>query len=198
MLCIVVQTQEKCGVGMSKVRLIFKNVTEIVGSDDVGLLILVDEQQRRQLTIPCDRNMLYQFSLRVKKVPVTNMMLPEVLWKVISTQTEMRFEILINDLIDGQYRAVLYNAETLEPISTRVSDAMLLAYVSDIPVYIDEKLMKKQSVRYVQDARGMSIPVNTLTDEMLRRALDKAVEDEHYELASQLRDEMKRRNLLDA
>ena len=58
--------------------------------------------------------------------------------------------------------------------------------------------MKKQSVRYVQDARGMSIPVNTLTDEMLRRALDKAVEDEHYELASQLRDEMKRRNLLDA
>lgn len=183
---------------MKKVRLIFKSVTEIVGSDDVGLLILVDEQQRRQLTIPCDRNMLYQFSLRMKKVPVTNMMLPEVLWKVISTQTEMRFEILINDLIDGQYRAVLYNAETLEPISTRVSDAMLLAYVSGIPVYIDEKLMKKQSVRYVQDARGMSIPVNTLTDEMLRRALDKAVEDEHYELASQLRDEMKRRNLLDA
>ncbi|MFR5270340.1 MAG: hypothetical protein ACLTGI_06585 [Hoylesella buccalis] len=36
---------------MNKVRLIFKSVTEIVGSDDVGLLILVDEQQQRQLTI---------------------------------------------------------------------------------------------------------------------------------------------------
>lgn len=39
---------------MNKVRLIFKSVTEIVGSDNVGLLILVDEQQQRQLTIPCD------------------------------------------------------------------------------------------------------------------------------------------------
>lgn len=183
---------------MNKVRLIFKSVTEIVGSDDVGLLILVDEQQQRQLTIPCDRNMLYQFSLRVQKVPITNMMLPEVLWQVIRSQTTMRFEILINDLIEGQYRAVLYNIETLEPILIRISDAMLLAYVSDIPVYIDEKLMKKQSVKYVHNAQGMSIPVNTLTDEMLKKALNKAIEDEHYELASLLRDEMKRRNLLDA
>lgn len=183
---------------MNKVRLIFKSVTEIVGSDDVGLLILVDEQQQRQLTIPCDRNMLYQFSLRVQKVPITNRMLPEVLWQVIRSQTTMRFEILINDLIEGQYRAVLYNVETLEPILIRISDAMLLAYLSDIPIYIDEKLMKKQSVKYVHNAQGMSIPVNTLTDEMLKKALKKAIEDEHYELASLLRDEMKRRNLLDA
>lgn len=182
---------------MNRVRLIFKSVTEIVGSDDAGLLILVDEQQQRQLTIPCDRNMLYQFSLRVQKVPITNRMLPEVLWQVIRSQTTMRFEILINDLIEGQYRAVLYNVETLEPILIRISDAMLLAYVSDIPIYIDEKLMKKQSVKYVHNAQGMSIPVNTLTDEMLKKALNKAVEDEHYELASQLRDEMKRRNLHD-
>ena len=183
---------------MNRVRLIFKSVTEIVGSDDVGLLILVDEQQQRQLTIPCDRNMLYQFSLRVQKVPITNRMLPEVLWQVIRSQTTLHFEILINDLIEGQYRAVLYNVETLEPILIRISDAMLLAYVSDILIYIDEKLMKKQSVKYVHNAQGMSIPVNTLTDEMLKKALNKAVEDEHYELASQLRDEMKRRNLLDA
>ena len=183
---------------MNKVRLIFKSVTEIVGSDNVGLLILVDEQQQRQLTIPCDRNMLYQFSLRVQKVPITNRMLPEVLWQVIRSQTTLRFEILINDLIEGQYRAVLYNVETLEPILIRISDAMLLAYFSDIPIYIDEKLMKKQSVKYVHNAQGMSIPVNTLTDEMLKKALKKAIEDEHYELASLLRDEMKRRNLLDA
>lgn len=183
---------------MNKVRLIFKSVTEIVGSDDVGLLILVDEQQQRQLTIPCDRNMLCQLSLRVQKVPITSMMLPEVLWQVIRSQTTMRFEILINDLIEGQYKAVLYNVETLEPILIRISDAMLLSYVSDIPIYIDEKLMKKQSVKYVHNAQGMSIPVNTLTDDMLKKALNKAVEEEHYELASLLRDEMKRRNLHDA
>ena len=96
---------------MNKVRLIFKSVTEIVGTDNVGLLILVDEQQQRQLTIPCDRNMLYQFSLRVQKVPITNRMLPEVLWQVIRSQTTLHFEILINDLIEAVHRAgILWRA----------------------------------------------------------------------------------------
>ena len=39
----------------------------------------------------------------------------------------------------------------------------------------------------------MKIPVNALTDEMLSSALAKAVEDENYELATHLRDEINRR-----
>ena len=53
--------------------------------------------------------------------------------------------------------------------------------------------MDKQSVKYVREASGVSIPVNTISDDMLQKALDKAIADENYELASHLRDEMKRR-----
>ena len=60
-----------------------------------------------------------------------------------------------------------------------------------------QNLMKKQSVAFKKDSKGMSIPLNTLTDDMLRKALNKAIEEENYEMASHLRDEMKRRNLLD-
>ena len=183
---------------MSRVKLNFKCVTEIVGTDDVGLLILVDEEEKRQLAIPCDQNMLYQFGLRVHKEPITHLLFPEVMWTVISTQTDLEFEIVIHDLIDGQYRAILNNKATLDPVPIRISDALLLAYISDVPVYIEEKLMKRQSVEYQQNTPGMAVPVNTITDDMLKRALEKAIEDENYELASHLRDEMKLRNLLDS
>lgn len=38
-----------------------------------------------------------------------------------------------------------------------------------------------------------SIPVNSVNIEALKEALKRAVEDENYELASQLRDEIERR-----
>ena len=41
----------------------------------------------------------------------------------------------------------------------------------------------------------MVLPVNSISNEMLRSALDKAVKDEDYELASHLRDEMRRRKI---
>jgi protein-arginine kinase activator protein McsA len=48
-------------------------------------------------------------------------------------------------------------------------------------------------VRFSGLSHAVSLPVNTLSLEMLDQALKKAVEDENYELASQLRDERKRR-----
>lgn len=178
---------------MRKIKLHFHSVSEIVGTKDVGLLILLDEDEKRQLTIACDRQMMYQFELRLQHLPIAERLLPEVMWQVISTQSELRFEIIINDIIDGQYRAVLYNIDTLEPVALRASDAVLLAYIGKIPLYIEEGLMDKQSVKYVKEASGVSIPVNTISDDMLQKALDKAIADENYELASHLRDEMKRR-----
>ncbi|HCN54729.1 MAG: DUF151 domain-containing protein [Prevotella sp.] len=179
---------------MNKVRLKFKWATEILGTENIGLLILTDELEQRQLTVPCDRNMMYQFSVRMSHLPIADRMIPEVLWEVISTQTDLKFEIFINDLIDGQYRAMLYNTETLVPIAMRASDAVLLAFISKtIPLYIEEGLFRRQSVEYHKEATGVSIPLNTISDEMLQNALQKAVEEEKYELASHLRDEINRR-----
>lgn len=44
---------------MNKIRLTVKSVTEIVGNKDVGLVVLVDENEQRQIAIPCDYQMLY-------------------------------------------------------------------------------------------------------------------------------------------
>jgi len=178
---------------MSKERLKFKGVSEIVGTENLGLLILTDEAMLRQITVVCDKAIAVQIELRVKRLPVTRIMLPEVLCKILETVGKQRFEIMIDDIDNGQYHTVLNDTYTLDSLLIRTSDAVLLSLVSDIPIYIDSMLMKRQSVPYDRFARGVSLPVNTISDEMLQMALDKAVADENYELASHLRDEQKRR-----
>ncbi|MCD8210312.1 MAG: UvrB/UvrC motif-containing protein, partial [Prevotella sp.] len=71
--------------------------------------------------------------------------------------------------------------------------SLLLSLISNLKIYIREDIMRRQSVPYNENAKGVSLPVNTISDEMLQAALDKAIQDEDYELASHLRDEKKRR-----
>ena len=153
---------------MERVRLKFKGVSEIVGSDEIGLLILTDISEQNQLAIPCDRAMIREFGLRIGHAEVVGRLLPEVLWHVIAMQANMQFEVLITGIMDGQYRALLVNTGNQEPVAI---------------------------APYVKEAQGVAIPVNTISTDMLKDALAKAIEEEKYELASHLRDELRRRRL---
>lgn len=179
---------------MKKEKLIFKGVSEIVGTEDLGLLILTDTSSERQISIVCDKAMAVQIELRIKNIPITDIMLPEVLCKSMSIETNMKLELLIDDLVNGQYRTFICNNETDEKFLIRASDAVLLSLVGKIPLYIEEKLLRRQSVIYRESSKGVSLPVNTISDKMLQAALEKAIAEENYELASRLRDEKKMRS----
>lgn len=168
-------------------------MSEIIGDDNLGLLVLTDISQTRQLSIVCDKQMEYQFGLRLGKAPVAGRMLPEVLTQVISQQTTLNLELLIYDITDGQYQAILVNNDTLQTVPIRASDAILFAYVGHYPLYIEERLMIRQSVPYITDSPGMAIPVNSISNSMLQSALNKAIQEENYELASHLHEEIERR-----
>ena len=178
---------------MSKVKLFFKGVSEIVGTEDMGLLILTDEAKQKQISIVCDKAMAVQLELRTKNIPVVKIMLPEVLCKMLDINSESKYDLLIDDLVDGQYRTTLYDKINMKSAIIRTSDAVLLSFVADIPLFIDSGLMSRQSVAYTENSKGVSLPVNTISDKMLQMALEKAIMDENYELASHLRDEKKRR-----
>ena len=178
---------------MALVKLVYKSVNEIVGNDDVGILLLTNEEQTRQLSMVCDKHMIYQFRLRMTKAEIADKLLPEVLWQVVTRNLDMQFQIIINDLVEGQYKTLLFMPDILQAIPIRASDAILLAHFADIPIFIEENLLLRQSVPYKEESIGVSVPVNVITTDMLRKALDKAVSEENYEQASQLRDELLRR-----
>jgi protein-arginine kinase activator protein McsA len=52
-----------------------------------------------------------------------------------------------------------------------------------------------QSLPYSQDLSCLAIPINTLPDEKLKKALDEAVRSENYRQAKYINDELKRRKL---
>lgn len=179
---------------MSLVLLKFKGVSEIVGSDEVGLLFLTTEDASRQLSIVCDKAMIYQFGLRLSSAKGKETLLPEVLWQVIEKNTGLDFQILIKDVVGGQYKVFLYNISLQQIYPMRASDAVLLSEIGHIPIYIENKLLFQQSVPNQGNYHNISIPVNSLSVEMLKEALERAIKEEKYEQAAQLRDELKRRN----
>ena len=160
---------------MSKVQLIYTGVSQIVGGPELGLLILSDLSRIRQVAIVCDSRMEYELSLRAAGTSLTERLLPEVLCSINPRMTGEHYEVLFNSIIDGQYKALLVDKDDLTLTPIRASDAVLLAQVAKLDIFM------------------IALPVNALSMEMLRHALDKAIEEENYELASMLRDEMRHR-----
>lgn len=182
---------------MQKVRLKIKSVSAVAGSDDIGLIVLVDSEEIRQITLPCDRNMLYQFGIRMNGTD-TEGMLPETFHKFLSySDMEELYEILFTGVKDGRYEVRLSHPYRPENIPMRASDAVLLSLVANIPIYISMSLMMSQSSPYVKNSRGVSLPINILSSDLLSSALHSAVRDENYELASHIRDELNRRKKKD-
>ena len=178
---------------MNKTRLIFDNATEIAGNKEIGILSLTDLDKTRQLSIVCERNVALEIDKRRSPQAVNDNLLPEVLVKLLTKNTNSIFEILITDIVDGQYKVYVFNAYTLDYTPIRASDAVLLSMVADIPIFISEALMRQQSVEYTGKKTGVTVPINAISIPMLEESLKKAIDSENYEMASKLRDEINKR-----
>ena len=171
---------------MDKTRLIFDNATEIAGNKEIGILSLTDLDKTRQLSIVCERNVALEIDKRKSPEPVNDNLLPEVLVKLLTKNTNSIF-------VDGQYKVYVFNADTLDYTPIRASDAVLLSMVADIPIFISETLMRQQSVEYTGKKTGVTVPINAISIPMLEESLKKAIDSENYEMASKLRDEINKR-----
>lgn len=179
---------------MLRIQLFFNSISEIIGSDGLSVVLLVDASQQRTLTVVCDKAMTTQISMRINKMPGCNTFLPEVLWEMmLSSGHDIKdFELQIYDVKDGQYMVILLNkSTTLKHI--RMSDAILLNYFSHIPLYIERELFERQASPIPTAQTGISIPINTIDTDQLNRELEKAISEENYRLASHLHEELKKR-----
>ena len=189
-----------------RIPLKVQGVTDVNTENIFSLLIVTDIKEERQLAIMVDSNMRYEFALRRGKyvgddnhrknaAEVLSLMLPETLCAIIKYMTQLELSVIIVNIYDGEYRAVLEDKNTGTTFPIRVSDGILLAYAdSHIPLYIEETLWKNQSTKYLgEKAKGISLPLNTLTTEMLKDAMQKCIDEEKYEVAEQLKKELDRR-----
>lgn len=179
---------------MERTRLIYKSLAEIVGSDGMAIITLTDESLARALSIVCDQTMRNQLQMRAEHLELCQSMLPEVLTMFLDDYVKVqKLEIMIYSIRNGQYMVTLMNADNYSIHSIRISDAILLHVIAGVPIYIDEELMKTQSVPYQPDQQKVSVPINSLDTEKLKDELERAVEEEDYRLAAYIKEELNRR-----
>ncbi len=179
---------------MASIQLKFQAAAEVNGKEQDGLLLLSDQEQQRQLVITCSRKILKEITER-KSNDINNDDIAKILWEMIHWQTSLELSVRINTLEDGIYKALLINEENQFSLPINADTAILLSIVShnEIPIFMDAALFRRQSSVYQPNAKGLQLPLNILSEPMLHNLLDNAVKTEHYEIASELRDELKKR-----
>lgn len=181
----------------------------MVNVDDIAIIMLTDMEEKRQVSILCDMDSKYHIDLRTHAVRIisddgtvigpppsdlTRLMLPEVLCSIINYMTDLQLQVVITNVLDGKYQAVIEDINTGTTFPVRASDAVLLSVSNKhIPLLIEEALWDYQSLPLMKDSTGVALPINTLTDDMLNASLERAIENEHYEQAKQLKEEIDRR-----
>lgn len=193
---------------MSRILLKYHSSQQLVHLPNVALIILTDEEEKRQIAVLCDTFCKVQLDIRShgmledskndislgETASLRKKMLPEVLCSIINYMTNLDLRVVITHIYDGLYCSVLEDKYTGTTFPIRTSDAILYAVAnSHVPIYIEEELWKHQSVEH-KESSGVSIPINALPTEMLEISLEKAIEEENYEAAKQLKEEMEKRH----
>lgn len=177
---------------MERIRLHFKSLSEFVGNTKILLVNFTDEGETRQFTVLCDNaaaDILKSFVTGEQKASKSMV-------GILTTMLKSRGvhpTIFINSVVNGQYTALLCDENSFELHKIDINDALVLAFAGNVPIYIENTLFVRQGVAYERGRSMLAIPVNVLNNEILDKALQKAIADENYELASQLQEEQKRR-----
>lgn len=178
---------------MPLLHLSLKGVSKITTEINAGLIELVTDDGLTQLSIVCEGAMTLQIALRLAKFPLHGKLLPEVMWRAFGEGWKMSLNVWFADFIDGEYIVYLRNEQTKQSWPIRASDAVLFSLVADVPIFAEQSLVEDYGAPVDKTGKGTAMPLKLLPTEMLRRTLQEAIDREEYELASQLNDELKKR-----
>ena len=103
-------------------------------------------------------------------------------------------QIVIYKAKDGVFYSYLYFDKEGEEfkIDARTSDAVALALRYKCPMYTTKSIMDSEHMHDMGQGK-FSVPISSVSLQMLEEALQSAIEKEEYEQASQLRDEIRKR-----
>ena len=103
-------------------------------------------------------------------------------------------QIVIYKAKDGVFYSYLYFDKEGEEIKidARTSDAVALALRYKCPMYTTQTIMESEHLHDMGEGK-FSVPISSVSLQMLEEALQSAIEKEEYEQASQLRDEIRKR-----
>ncbi len=190
---------------MQKIELKILGISYSQAQTNSYALIMVEKGGRRRLPIVIGHSEAQSIALEIEKMKPARPLTHD-LFKTFADSFHITLsEVIINKFQDGIFFSLLVctdGMKTLE-IDSRTSDAVALAIRFRCPVYTYESILEEAGVEYdgdepaseeTEDVNGShDSEFGSMTDEELQEELIKAVENEEYERASLIRDEINKR-----
>ena len=193
---------------MEKVELKFLRITYSHTHAGAYALILAEMHGDRRLPIIIGGVEAQAIAIQVENIKPARPLTHD-LFKNLSDQLGITLkEVVINDLVEGIFHAklVLDQNGTEVEVDARSSDAIALALRFECPIHTFEFIMsaaglkvedgdeEKESAERAEKAeKADKKNIRSATLEDLHQLLQDALDNEDYERASKLRDELKRR-----
>lgn len=176
-------------------------------------LVLGESEGRRRLPIIIGMFEAQAIAIELEKISPNRPMTHDLV-KAFATHFDFTVEyILISDMREGVFYAkiVCQGPYKRVEIDARPSDAVAIAVRFDAPVYCSIPVMEEAGIEESEDREGQRSTASatpkeaaaakrkesTLKDfslEKLNQLLEKAIQNEDYEKAARIRDEINRRN----
>ena len=194
---------------MEKIRLEIIGMSYSQSQTGAYALILGEKDGKRRLPIIIGGLEAQAIAIELEKIKTPRPLTHDLFKRFAdSFGIEIR-EIIINKFHEGVFYAQLVcsDGSKIEEVDSRTSDAIALALRFNCPIYTFEDIMKAAAILVEEDAGTNAVlnpesqPKSKTKQEFttqsvaeLNETLQSAIDNEEYEKASRIRDELNRRN----
>lgn len=184
-----------------KIELQVLNISNSQAQAGAYALVLGEVDGKRQLPVIIGASEAQSMVIELKGIvpprPLTHNLFASVL-EVLGVKL---MRVLIYKVDNGVFYSYLYmkSEETILRVDARTSDAVALALRMNAPIFVYEDILETECLKTEGNITAGNAPVQDAPEDTLdalKAALQKAVEEEDYERAALLRDQINQRKNL--
>ncbi|MBL4862087.1 MAG: bifunctional nuclease family protein [Crocinitomicaceae bacterium] len=193
---------------MDKIKLEIVGLSYSQTQSGAYALVLSEVDGNRRLPIIIGGFEAQAIAIELEKMVPTRPLTHDLFKNFASTFKIEVKEVIIYNLVEGIFHSKLVceqNGETVE-IDARTSDAIAIGVRFDCPVYTYESILSSAGILLDETIEDDDLiaesfedetsknTLEALSNEDLQKELNQAIDNEDYELASKIRDEINRRS----
>ncbi len=196
---------------MEKVQVDILGLSTSPSSAGAYALILKETNGKRKLPIIIGAFEAQSIALELEGMKPPRPLTHDLMKNIIDTFAVSLNEVFINELRDGTFYAKLFveGVSETQEIDSRPSDAIALAVRYGVPIFVEEEVLQEAGVvsndEEVEEEteegekKHEKAPVKQFTTklEQLQSSLKEAIEQEDYEKAAKIRDEIRKMGITD-
>ena len=189
-----------------KIQLDLVDITPSSSSNGAYVMALTEIAGARSLAIVIGPAEAHSIVIVMEKMPITRPLTHDLFVSLAENFEINVEEVFIYQMIDGIFyaRIVVSGNDKIVEVDSRTSDAVAIAIRFGAPIFCAKEVMDEvgRDMRALTEGDELDFDLDISEEELeeeltlqeIQVKLDEALQNEDYELASKLRDELEKRN----